>query len=338
MKPVFFGLSGLALMATEMAFFREAAPAGYILFKRNIESRDQVRALTDSLRGLHGRNDLPILIDQEGGPVARLQPPMWPEFPGGPVFTALYDVSPLSAIQAARNNAEAIALILSDLGISVNCMPLLDVNAAQTHPAIGARTFGSDPVVVAALGRAVLDGLRAGGVTGVVKHMPGQGRAQADSHHALSVVNGTPAELERDLTPFHSLRNAPMAMTGHVIYAAWDAERPATLSPIIINDIIRTRIGFDGLLMSDDLEMEALTGSLPERAVACVKAGCDIALNCHSGVPDMVAIADALPDTGSVTQDRLMRAMLGTGHLGIGDQSRLAMVLSQRDALLAVAV
>jgi beta-N-acetylhexosaminidase len=334
MKPVFFGLSGLTLSDSETAFFREAAPAGYILFKRNLESRDQVRALTNSLRVLHGRDDLPILIDQEGGPVARLLPPVWPTFPGGPAFAALYDLSPLSAIQAARNNAEAIALTLADMGISVNCMPLLDVNAEQSHSAISTRTFGRDPVVVASLGRAVLDGLRAGGVTGVVKHMPGQGRAQADSHLALSVVHGTEEELERDIAPFRSLSNAPMAMTGHVIYAAWDAERPATLSPIVINDIIRTRIGFDGLLMSDDLEMKALTGSLADRAMACVQAGCDIALNCNSNVPDMAVIAAALPDITDTSQARLERAMDGVGS---GDSSRLAMLLSQRDALLAVA-
>jgi beta-N-acetylhexosaminidase len=335
MKPVFFGLSGPTLTDAETAFFREAAPAGYILFKRNIESRGQVRALTDSLRALRGRDDLPILIDQEGGPVARLQPPIWPTFPAGPAFAALYDISPMSAIQAARNNAEAIALVLADVGISVNCMPLLDVVDADTHPAIGGRSFGSDPVVVASLGRAVLDGLNAGGVVGVIKHMPGQGRAQADSHYSLSVVHGSEAELERDIAPFKSLRNAPMAMTGHVIFAAWDAKRPATLSPVVISQIIRGHIGFDGLLMSDDLEMQALSGSIAERAVACVQAGCDIALNCNSPVPDMVAIADALPDISNKSLERLSGAM--EGKLGAGDRSRLAMLLEQRDALLGVA-
>ncbi len=335
MKPVFFGLSSLSLTDAEAAFYREAAPAGFILFKRNIESPDQVRALTDSLRDLLGRDDVPILIDQEGGSVARLQPPIWPVFPAGPRFAALYDVSPLSAIQAARNNAEAIALVLADLGISVNCMPLLDVVSDVTHPAIGMRSFGSDPMMVASLGRAVLEGLRAGGVVGVIKHMPGQGRAQADSHVSLSVVAETAQELECDIAPFRSLRDAPMAMTGHVIFSAWDAERPATLSPVIINDIIRGQIGFDGLLMSDDLEMQALNGHIAERAAACVQAGCDIALNCNSNVAEMVAIADTLPDMSQRSLERLTGAM--EGNLAAQDQSRLAMLISQRDALLAVA-
>jgi beta-N-acetylhexosaminidase len=335
MKPVIFGLSGLALTDDEKRLFRDVDPAGYILFKRNIEDRDQVRALTDSLRALHGRDDVLISIDQEGGRVARMRGPVWPEFPAGAVFDALYDIAPMTAIEAARSNAEAIALILAEVGINVDCLPLLDVRVPETHAAIGDRALGSDPARVAALGRAMLDGLAAGGVVGVVKHMPGQGRAVVDSHHDLPHVHVSDAELEQDLAPFRTLKNAPMGMTAHVVYDVWDAERCATMSPIILNDVIRGKIGFDGLLMSDDLDMNALSGDVPTRAADCVAAGCDIALNCWGRFDEMVAIAEKLPEITEAAKLRLDRAMATAAPKF--DAPRLADMLAKRDQLLAIA-
>ncbi len=335
MKPVIFGLSGLALTDDEKRLFRDVEPAGYILFKRNIEDRDQVRVLTDSLRALHGRDDVLISIDQEGGRVARMRGPVWPEFPAGDVFDALYDIAPMTAMEAARSNAEAIALVLAEVGINVDCLPLLDVRVPETHAAIGDRALGSDPARVAALGRAMLDGLAAGGVVGVVKHMPGQGRAVVDTHHELPHVNASEAELEQDLAPFRTLNWAPMGMTGHVVYDAWDAERCATMSSVIIEDVIRGKIGFDGLLMSDDLDMNALSGDVPTRAVDCVAAGCDIALNCWGRFDEMVAIAEKLPEITEAARARLDRAMATAAPKF--DASRLADMLEKRDQLLAVA-
>ncbi len=335
MKPVIFGLSGLALSREEAAFFVEANPAGYILFKRNIADRDQVRALTDSLRSLTGNDALPILIDQEGGRVTRMQPPVWPEFPAGGRFDTLYDLAPMSALEAARSNAHAIALTLSEIGISVDCLPLLDVRQPETHPAIGDRALGCDPLRVASLGRAVLDGLRAGGIVGVVKHMPGQGRAAVDSHHDLPQVDADDAALAIDLEPFTRLNDAPMGMTGHIVFTAWDKDRCATMSPIVIEKIIRGRIGFDGLLMSDDLDMNALKGDVPSRAADCVAAGCDIALNCWGRFDEMVAIVNQLPELTVKGRARLDAAM--ATRVGAGDQAQLSALIAKRDELLALA-
>jgi beta-N-acetylhexosaminidase len=339
MKPVIFGLSGLTMTDQERGLFREADPAGYIIFKRNVESRDQLLALTDSIRDLHGRDDVAILIDQEGGRVSRMQPPVWPAFPAGAAFDALYDIAPITAIEAARNNAEAIALTLAEVGINVDCLPLLDVRVPKTHPAIGDRALGSDPMRVAALGRAVIDGLRAGGVVGIVKHMPGQGRAVVDSHHDLPCVTASEAELEQDLQPFKTLNDAPMGMTGHIIFDAWDKERCVTMSPDIIANIIRGRIGFDGLLMSDDLDMNALSGDVSDRALNCVTAGCDLALNCWGRYDEMVAIAAKLPELTEIGRARLDRAM-ATIQATIGgkvDVTRIAELSAKRDELLTLA-
>ncbi len=339
MKPVIFGLSGLKLTDDETRFFRDCNPAGYIVFKRNIESRAQVRELTDSLRAIHNREDLPILIDQEGGRVSRMQPPVWPAFPAAGAFNALYNVSPISAIEAARVNAHAIALILGEVGITVNCMPVMDVLTVDTHPAIGDRSFGTDPVRVAALGQAVLDGLRQGGVVGILKHMPGQGRAIVDSHHDLPVIDDNDQELETDISPFRMLQNAPIAMTGHTIFSAWDNDHCATMSSIIIGDIIRRRIGFDGLLLSDDLEMKALSGSVADRAYQCISAGCDIALYCSARLDEMREIADKLPDISDTAYVRLRRAMSPiTRDRGNIDVSRIAALTAKRDELLAFAL
>ncbi|MEH6828151.1 glycoside hydrolase family 3 N-terminal domain-containing protein, partial [Parasphingorhabdus sp.] len=226
MTPAVFGISGLSLTTAEKAFFRESDPAGYIIFGRNIESKLQLRALTDELRALHGRDDLAILIDQEGGRVARMQQPIWPKFPAGEIFDKLYDIAPATAIEAARLNAQAIAVSLNEVGITVDCLPLLDVRQPDADNVIGDRALGSEPMRVAALGRAILDGLQRGGVVGVVKHLPGHGRTSVDTHKALPTVTASDEELQLDLAPFQALNKAPMGMTGHLLFTAWDAQTP----------------------------------------------------------------------------------------------------------------
>ena len=335
MKPVIFGLSGPTLTAEERAFFAEVEPAGYILFKRNIVDRAQVRALTDSLRALAGRVDLPILIDQEGGPVARMRPPHWPELPAGPAFDALYEIAPMSAIEAARANAEAIALMLHEVGINVDCLPLLDVRQPDTTDAIATRALGSEPFRVAAMGRAMLDGLRRGGVVGVVKHMPGHGRAKVDTHYHLPTVTASDAELEIDLQPFASLRDAPMGMTSHIVFEAWDRDRPATLSPVVIGDIIRERIGFDGVLMTDDIDMKALSGSAGDKAAGAIAAGCDLVLDCWARMDEMGDIAGRLGEISDVSRRRIDRAMATVA--GAEPSGDMAALTTKRDALLALA-
>ncbi|MCJ2184007.1 beta-N-acetylhexosaminidase, partial [Novosphingobium sp. 1949] len=309
MIPAIFGLSGLTLTADERAFLRDADPAGYILFARNVESRDQLRALTEDLRSLHGRDRLLVSIDQEGGRVARMKPPVWPAYPPAEVFDRLYDTAPASAIEAARLNGEALGLDLSEVGITVDCHPSLDVRQSGAHDIIGDRSFGHDPMRVAALGRATLDGLAKAGVVGCIKHIPGHGRALADSHKELPTVSASADELELDLRPFRTLAAAPIGMTAHVRYTAWDAENPGTLSPFVVEEIIRRRIGFSGLLLSDDLDMQALSGTVPERAARALAAGCDIALNCWAKMDDMIGIARAAPTMPESTAGRLAAAL-----------------------------
>ncbi len=333
MKPVIFGLSGPTLTSDERIFFAAVEPAGYILFKRNIENREQVFALTNELRALAGREDLAILIDQEGGSVARLGPPEWPAFPGGPAFDALYEVAPSSAIAATRANGQALGLMLAEVGITVDCHPILDVGQPETVPMIANRVFGSDAMRVAALGRATLEGLAAAGVVGIVKHIPGHGRAVVDSHLELPVVTADADALDEDIRPFRTLATAPMAMTCHVVFKAWDATHPATLSPTIINDIIRGRIGFDGLLLSDDIDMKALSGSAGDKAAAAIEAGCDIVLDCWARMHEMTDIAGRLDDITPIAQARLDRAMASVNRPGVGDFNAL---IAKRDALLAL--
>lgn len=335
MIPAIFGLSGLTLTDDERAFFRDSDPAGYILFGRNIQNREQLRRLTDDLRSLDGRSNLPILIDQEGGRVARMKSPEWPDFPSGAAFDALYERAPASAIEAARLNAMALAVMLAEVGITVDCLPLLDVRQPGASDVIGDRALGSEPMRVAALGRAILSGLQAGGVVGIVKHIPGHGRAMADSHEALPVVSALDRDLQTDLAPFAALRDAAMAMTCHVVFEAWDPDRPATLSPLIIDSVIRQRIGFHGLLMTDDLDMKALSGNVPSRAADAIAAGCDIALNCWGKMDDMVGIANALDPISMISLARLEGAM--DRIVGAHDPRQFATLVDQRDALLAIA-
>ena len=334
MKPVIYGLSGPALTPDERAFFAESKPAGFILFKRNCETRAQMRALTDSLRDLTGRDDVPILIDQEGGRVARMQPPEWPEFPAGPAFDRLYNLAPSSAIEAARANGHALGLMLSEVGVNVDCLPLLDLALPDTTPAVASRALGSDPMRVAALGRATLDGLKSGGVVGVVKHMPGHGRARVDSHYELPVVGASDAELEADIAPFRTLNWAPMGMTCHLMFTAWDAENPASLSKTIIEDVLRGRIGFDGLLMTDDIDMKALSGTAGEKAARAIEAGCDLVLDCWARMDEMEEIASRLGEMGAKSRGRLDAAM--TTIAGGADGAKMVELVAKRDELLAL--
>lgn len=334
MKPVIFGISGHELTGDERAFFKDADPLGYILFKRNCGDRAQMKALTDSLRALSGRADLPILIDQEGGRVSRMVPPEWPAFPAGAAFDALYEVAPISAIEAARANAQALAMMLAEAGVNVNCAPLLDVRQPDVTEAIGDRAFGGDPMRVAALGQAMLEGMRRGGVVGVVKHMPGHGRALVDSHYDLPHVKADAAALEWDLEPFARLSDAPMGMTCHVVFEAWDGDWPATLSPTVISEIIRGRIGFDGLLMTDDIDMKALSGTAGEKAAQALEAGCDVVLDCWARMDEMVEIAGRIGEATPECVARLDRAMATIA--GGGEAGDFDALVAKRDELLAL--
>jgi beta-N-acetylhexosaminidase len=334
MQAAIYAPAGPELTADERSFFRDADPAGYILFRRNCVDRTQLRRLADDLAAIHGRANLPILIDQEGGRVARMRPPEWPVFPTGEAFDLLYRTAPASAIEAARMNARALGLVMREVGVNVDCLPVLDVRQPGATDIVGDRAMGSEPMQVAALGRAVLDGLASAGVVGVVKHMPGHGRALVDSHKELPVVHASEEELEVDLAPFERLRFAPMGMVAHIVYTAWDPERPSSESPTVIEDIIRGRIGFDGFLISDDIGMEALSGSAGERAARTVAAGCDVALHCNGRFDEMVDVASCIGALGSEGEARLHRAMATV--LTDGDGPDLAEVTAKRDALLAL--
>lgn len=334
MTPAIFGLAGAELSADERAFFAEANPAGYILFGRNCVDPQQLRALTDSLRDLHGREHLFICIDQEGGRVARLRAPKWTDYPSGEAFDLLYRVAPASAIEAARSNAEALGRELAAMGITVDCHPPLDVRQEGASDVIGDRALGRDPLQVAALGRAILDGLSRAGIAGCIKHMPGHGRSHCDTHKEMPTITASEEELEVDLSPFRALADAPIGMTGHLLFTAWDKENPATLSPFVINEIIRKRIGFDGLLLTDDIDMEALEGSIAERARRALAAGCDLVLNCWGKMDDMVAIADVAPAMRERSIERLDHALESCHVATEGDRGEL---LAKRDALLAIA-
>jgi beta-N-acetylhexosaminidase len=280
-----FGCSGLTLTREETAFFREVQPWGFILFGRNIDTPDQVRALTAALRATVGRDDAPILIDQEGGRIARLGPPHWRRYPPGRAYGELSD--PLRR-EITRLGARLLAHDLRTLGINVDCVPVLDVPDPQGHEIIGDRAYGDTPEDVALLGRAACEGLIAGGVLPIIKHIPGHGRARADSHLELPVVETSFADLDvRDFAPFRAMSDMPMAMTAHVIYAAVDPDRPATTSRMCFDEVIRGAIGFDGLVMGDDLSMKALSGSFADRARESFLAGCDVVLHCNGDMAEM---------------------------------------------------
>ena len=287
-----YGCGGRTLSTAERDFFRDARPWGFILFARNIEDPDQVRALVASLRETVGDARAPVLIDQEGGRVARLGPPHWHARAPAARFGAAYGRNAETAREATYLNARLIAHDLAELGINVDCLPVLDVPVAGAHDVIGDRAFAADPAIVIALGRAQIEGLMDGGVLPVMKHIPGHGRAQADSHLELPRVTVEVEALSAvDFVTFRSLDSCPMAMTAHVVYDSIDPQRPATTSPKVVRDVIRGEIGFDGLLMSDDLSMKALEGPLEVRARAALFAGCDVVLHCNGDMNEMKDVA-----------------------------------------------
>ena len=292
-KAFICGCASLALNDEERAFVRQEDPWGLILFKRNISDRDQVRALTRAFRECVGRADAPVLIDQEGGRVQRMAPPNWRAYPAATAIEA--GLAPSRAEAAARLVARLIAHDLHEVGITIDCAPVLDVADSGTHAAIGNRAFSSRPERVAAMGRAVAEGLLAGGVAPVIKHMPGHGRARVDSHLELPVVDAPRGDLKRDFAPFRALSDLPMAMSAHLLFTAIDPKRPATASPIVVQEIMRGEIGFDGLIMSDDLSMKALKGPFDERAAAVIEAGLDIVLHCNGDLGEARAVASAAP-------------------------------------------
>jgi beta-N-acetylhexosaminidase len=309
MKPILFGCAGTALSAKEEAFFRATQPVGFILFKRNCETPEQIRTLVDALRDTVGRDDAPILIDQEGGRVARLGPPHWRSAPPMAPFGVLAARDRSGAEQAIRLNTALLAAELTDLGISVDCVPVLDVPAPDGHDIIGDRAFSADPATVARLGAAMVDACLANGIIPVIKHIPGHGRATADSHHDLPTVTASWNTLRTtDFVPFRANAGAPWAMTAHIVYADIDPDRPATLSPKVIDSVIRGEIGFRGVLITDDLSMRALRGSFEDRAKASLAAGCDLLLHCNGDMEEMRAVAAGATSIADTALHRLEAA------------------------------
>lgn len=296
------------LNADERALFRACRPLGFILFARNCVDPDQLRRLVTAMRSAADAPDAPVLIDQEGGRVARLGPPHWRKPPPARAFGLIAERDRAAAREAVVLNARLIGRELAGLGITVDCTPVLDVPAPDGHDIIGDRAFGTDTGLVAELGRASCDGLLAEGVIPVIKHVPGHGRARADSHMELPSVDAPLADLRRiDFSPFRALADEPWAMTAHVLYRAIDRDRCASVSPRVIGDVIRGEIGFDGLLLSDDLNMQALSGTLAERAQAVLAAGCDVALHCSGVFDEMAAVAEAVPALSAAALARVDR-------------------------------
>lgn len=309
-KAMILGAAGLALTPDEIAFYRDERPWGFILFARNIAAAAQVRDLVASMRDAIGRPDAPVLVDQEGGRVQRLRPPLAPNYPAAAALGALYRRDREAGRRAAWLMSRLHAFDLAGCGIDVDCLPVLDVPAEGASDVIGQRAYGTDPDTVIELGRAAAEGLNAGGMLPVMKHIPGHGRATADTHLALPVVD-TPLEAltECDFAPFAALHSLPMAMTAHVVYAAVDPDNPATRSAKVIQKVIRERIGFDGLLMSDDVSMKALSGDFAERAGAILAAGCDVVLHCNGVMEEMRAVASRTRTLAGEALHRAERAL-----------------------------
>ena len=330
-----YGCQSTELLPDERSFFKDARPFGFILFARNIADPDQVRTLCNSLRGSVDNPRAPIFVDQEGGRVARLKPPHWRERPPGRRFGELYEQDPELGREAAYLCARLIAHELAVLGITVNCAPVLDVPAKDSHEIIGDRAFSADPATVIALGRAQIEGYLDGGVLPVIKHIPGHGRAEADSHLALPKVDASADALSaHDFVTFRSLCDAPIAMTAHVVYQAIDPQRPATTSPKLVRDVIRGEIGFKGLLVSDDLSMAALEGPLSSRAKAALFAGCDIVLHCNGRFDEMKAVAkEAKPLAG----EGLNRVQAALAHLHSPAELDFALAEERLEKMLGAA-
>lgn len=328
-----YGCAGPSLSDAERRFFRSADPFGFIVFLRNIETPEQLAKLTAELRETVGREDAPVLIDQEGGRVARLKPPYWRAAAPAARFGQLASRDRHAGEEALRLNARLLALELRAVGVDVDCAPVLDLRLPGAHEVIGDRAFGADPEIVAYLGRAMMDGFLEAGVIPVVKHIPGHGRATVDSHHALPRVATARAELDgTDFRAFRLCADAPWAMTAHVVYSAIDAERPATTSPTMIRDVIRAQIGFGGLLLSDDLSMQALSGTLAERARDALAAGCDVVLHCNGKLDEMEAVAGAV---GPLAAEALARVAASRARLGQSPQAgEMAALTARLDALM----
>jgi beta-N-acetylhexosaminidase len=310
MKAFIIGVSGTELAADEREFIASERPWGFILFKRNIVTPAQVAALVGQLREAVGAVDAPVLIDQEGGRVQRLGPPHWPAYPPGAAFGRLYDIDPALGLAAARLSARLIADDLLPLGLTVDCLPLADVPVAGADAVIGDRAYGSRPDKVAAIARAVTEGLEQGAILPVLKHIPGHGRATADTHFGLPVVDTSKIELEAtDFAAFRPLADLPMAMTAHVVFSAFDPAHPATTSATMIEQVIRGLIGFQGLLMSDDVSMNALAGSVAERSRAIFAAGCDMVLHCNGKLDEMRLVARETPELLNKALARAERAL-----------------------------
>ena len=310
MKAFIVGISGTELAVDEREFIASERPWGFILFKRNIGTPAQVASLVGQLGEAVGVREAPVLIDQEGGRVQRLGPPHWPAYPPGAAFGRLYDIDPALGLAAARLSARLIADDLLPLGVTVDCLPLADVPAAGADAVIGDRAYGTSPDKVAAIARAVTDGLEQGGILPVLKHIPGHGRATADTHFRLPVVDTSKIELEAtDFAAFRPLADLPMAMTAHVVFSAFDSAHPATTSATMIEQVIRGLIGFQGLLMSDDVSMNALAGSVAERTRAIFAAGCDMVLHCNGKLDEMRLVARETPELSGRALARAQRAM-----------------------------
>jgi beta-N-acetylhexosaminidase len=333
MLAAIFGVSGQTLTGEERAFFRDVQPLGFILFARNVAEPDQVRRLVNDLRAAVEHAEAPVLIDQEGGRVQRLRPPHWRAAAPAARFGALAAQHAGDGRMAVFLNHQLIGAELAALGIDVDCAPLIDVHHPGAHDVIGDRAFGGDPEQVAELGRAAAEGLMSAGITPVIKHIPGHGRSMVDSHHDLPRVPASRAELARtDFVPFKRLADLPWGMTAHIVYEAVDPDLPATLSPKVITEIIRGEIGFDGLLLSDDLSMKALRGSLADLARKSVAAGCDIALHCNGRMEEMVQVAAGAPPLSKAGQERYTR---GRRQVGKGQMVRTDQVATALNALLA---
>jgi beta-N-acetylhexosaminidase len=310
-KPaaIVIGCGGSTFSPEEETLIRRYNPLGLILFRRNCASRSDILSLIDRFRSLVGRQDAPILIDQEGGRVQRLRPPEWADLPAPAQYGRWFTVAPEAAVDAIRRHGRIIGLMLNDVGITVCAAPVLDLSLPGASAVVGDRSFSSDPEIVARLGRAMAEGLMSAGVVPVIKHIPGHGRSLVDSHHELPFVDATIGELEAtDLKPFKLMTDMPWAMTGHVVYRAVDPVLPATLSPSVFSEVIRGRIGFDGLVISDDLAMGALTGNPGTRVSACLAAGCDVALYCHPGLSELAEVLEAATPLEKRTEERLSRS------------------------------
>jgi beta-N-acetylhexosaminidase len=337
-RAAIFGCAGPDLAAEERAFFRDADPLGFILFARNIDTPDRARRLVDDLRTCVGRGEAPVLIDQEGGRVARLRPPHWRKAPPARLFGQLYERDREEGLEATRLNARLLAADVASIGCDVDCLPVLDIAFPETHAVIGDRAYSRESPAVAALGRAAAEGLMAERVMPVIKHIPGHGRATVDSHHTLPKVDAPRATLERtDFVPFRLLSDLPWAMTAHVLYSAIDPEAALTISARGVKNIVRDHVGFDGLLLSDDLSMQALGGSLGDRTRRALAAGCDIALHCNGRMDEMREVAaEAGPMTGAAVgrfeagRRHLARCAAPLGRAGLVDAAtRLTRLLPE---------